>query len=127
VRTPRLAATHGDEYNAAFQPVADASRLFDATRKACDAIGRDPASLKRSVALPVCCGQDEAEVALRAGAIRRDVAELRDSGFTGTPAEVVEKIGAYAAIGADRVYLQVLDMDDLEHIALLAAEVLPHV
>jgi F420-dependent oxidoreductase-like protein len=127
VRTPRLAARHGDEYNAAFQPVSAAARLFDATRAACEDLGRDPGSLKRSVALVVCCGQTEAEVARRAEAIGQGVPELRAAGLAGSPADVLEKIGAYAKVGADRVYLQVMDMDDLDHIALLAAEVLPHV
>ncbi|ONH26116.1 LLM class F420-dependent oxidoreductase [Pseudofrankia asymbiotica] len=127
VRTPRLAARYADEYNAAFQPVAEAARLFDQTRKACEEIGRDPGSLKRSVALTTCCGRDEAEVTRRVEAVGRQVPELREGGLAGTPAELIEKIDAYARIGADRVYLQILDMDDLDHIALLAAEVLPHV
>jgi F420-dependent oxidoreductase-like protein len=127
VRTPRLAARYADEYNAAFQPVEAASRLFDQTRTACAAIGRDPASMKRSVALTTCCGRDEAEVARRAEAIGRQLPELREGGLAGTPAEIVERIGAYVKIGADRIYLQILDLADLDHIALLAAEVLPHV
>ncbi|MBL7497715.1 LLM class F420-dependent oxidoreductase [Frankia sp. CNm7] len=127
VRTPRLAATYGDEYNAAFQPLAEAARLFDQTRKACEELGRDPDSLKLSVALTVCCGRDEAELARRAEAAWQPLATLREAGLAGTPSEIVDRIGAYAKIGADRIYLQVLDMDDLDHVALLAAEVLPHV
>jgi len=127
VRTPRLAAQYADEYNAAFRPVAEAVALFDQTRRACEAIGRDPGSLARSVALTTCCGRDEAEFTRRAESVGRQVSELRESGLVGTPAEVVERIGDYAKIGTDRVYLQLLDMDDLDHIALLAAEVLPHV
>ncbi|OHV41999.1 MULTISPECIES: LLM class F420-dependent oxidoreductase [Pseudofrankia] len=126
-RTPRLAARYADEYNAAFKPVAEAARLFDQTRRACEEIGRDPGSLKRSVALTTCCGRDEAELTRRVEAVGRQLPELRENGLAGTPAELVEKIGAYAKIGADRVYLQVLDMDDLDQIALLAAEVRPHV
>jgi F420-dependent oxidoreductase-like protein len=126
-RTPRLAARFATEYNAAFQPVAAAAKLFDATREACAQLGRDPGDLLRSVALTVCCGRDDAEVARRAAWIGRTVPDLKAGGLAGSPAELVERIGEYAAIGADRVYLQVLDMDDLDHIALLAAEVLPHV
>jgi AICAR transformylase/IMP cyclohydrolase PurH len=43
------------------------------------------------------------------------------------PDEVVEQIGRYAALGAQRVYLQALDVHDLDHLRLLAAEVMPHV
>jgi F420-dependent oxidoreductase-like protein len=127
VRTPRLAARFGDEYNAAFQPVTEAARLFDATRRSCEEIGRDPGSLTRSVALTVCCGRDDAEVARRAATIGREVPELKDSGLAGTPTEITARIGEYARIGANRLYLQLLDMDDLDQIALLAAEVLPQV
>ena len=41
------------------------------------------------------------------------------------PAECVETIGRYASVGAERVYLQVLDLADLDHLDLLAAEVNP--
>ncbi|ADP84709.1 LLM class F420-dependent oxidoreductase [Pseudofrankia inefficax] len=127
VRTPRLAARFADEYNAAFQPVAQAARLFDGTRRSCEEIGRDPGSLIRSVALTVCCGRDDAEVARRAATIGREVPDLKENGVAGTPAEIVARIGEYAEIGANRLYLQLLDMDDLDQIALLAAEVLPQV
>jgi alkanesulfonate monooxygenase SsuD/methylene tetrahydromethanopterin reductase-like flavin-dependent oxidoreductase (luciferase family) len=72
-------------------------------------------------------GADEAEIARRAEAIGRDVAELREHGVTGTPAEVVDKIGEFAEQGAERIYLQVLDLSDIDHLELLAAEVMPHV
>jgi len=39
----------------------------------------------------------------------------------------VARLQAFAGIGAETIYLQVLDLDDLEHIELLAAEVLPRV
>ena len=45
---------------------------------------------------------------------------------TGTPDEVVEQLRAYADAGAERAYLQLLDIDDLDHVRLLAAEVAPH-
>jgi hypothetical protein len=40
---------------------------------------------------------------------------------------VLEKIGRLAELGAERVYLQVMDLSDLDHLELIAAEVLPHV
>ena len=80
-----------------------------------------------SAAQVVCCGVDDAEIARRAKSIGREVAELRENGLAGTPAEIAEKIGTFAAAGASRMYLQVLDLDDLDHLALLASEVMPHV
>jgi alkanesulfonate monooxygenase SsuD/methylene tetrahydromethanopterin reductase-like flavin-dependent oxidoreductase (luciferase family) len=96
-------------------------------RAACTEIGRDPGTMRFSNALIVCCGRDDAEVARRAAAIGREPAELRENGLAGSPAEIVEKLGRYAELGSDRVYLQVLDLDDLDHVELVAAEVLPKV
>jgi hypothetical protein len=78
-----------------------------------------------SAAQTVCCGRDEAELRKRAEAIGRDPADLRANGVAGTVAEVVDAIGGYAAAGATRMYLQTLDVDDLDHIELIAAEVAP--
>jgi alkanesulfonate monooxygenase SsuD/methylene tetrahydromethanopterin reductase-like flavin-dependent oxidoreductase (luciferase family) len=89
--------------------------------------GRDPASLTWSNALVVCVGEDEAEFHRRAEAIGREPDELRENGVAGTPAEAVETIGRYADEGAERVYLQVLDLSDLDHLELVAAEVMPKV
>jgi hypothetical protein len=75
----------------------------------------------------VCCGRDEAEYRKRAEAIGRDPAALRANAVAGTVAEVVDAIGGYAAVGATRMYLQALDVDDLDQIELIAAEVAPQV
>ena len=96
-------------------------------RAACEAAGRDPATMILSAAQVLCCGADEAEVRRRAAAIDRDPGELRESGLAGTPDEVVDKVQRFAELGATRLYLQVLDLDDLDHIALVAKEVLPRV
>ena len=123
-RTPRLAARYADEFNLPFASVEDSVGQFERVRAACDRIGRDPNELVWSNALVLCCGRDEAEVARRAAAIGREPAELRESGLAGTPAEVVDKIGRYAEIGSQRIYLQVLDLADLDHLELVAAEVM---
>jgi alkanesulfonate monooxygenase SsuD/methylene tetrahydromethanopterin reductase-like flavin-dependent oxidoreductase (luciferase family) len=91
-------------------------------REACARTGR---SVLLSAAQVLCVGRDEAEVARRAAAIGREPAELRENGLAGTPAEVVDKIGRYAEVGASRLYLQVLDLSDLAHVELVAAEVMP--
>jgi F420-dependent oxidoreductase-like protein len=125
-RTPRLAAGHADEYNAPFHSAADSKRQFDRVRAACQQLGRDPAGIVLSAAVTVCCGSDEAEVARRAAAVGRDVDELRRNGASGTPAEVAERLRSYGEAGADAVYLQVLDISDLDHVRLLADQVVPH-
>ncbi len=126
-RTPRLAAQYAAEFNVGFSAADVVGAQFERAREACDAIGRDPGTLVRSAALTVCCGRDDAEVARRADAMGRDLDELRESGVAGTPAECVEAIGRYASVGTERLYLQVLDLADLDHLDLLAAEVMPQV
>ena len=65
-------------------------------------------------------------MAARARAIGRDVDDLRATGLCGSPEEVVAKLATYAGVGADRVYLQILDLADLDHLSLIAERVLPH-
>jgi F420-dependent oxidoreductase-like protein len=124
-RTPRLAARYAAEFNVPFSSADDNARLFAGVRAACEEAGRDPASLVYSAAVTVCVGKDDAEVARRAAAIGRTPGEWGASDVGGTPAEVVDKLGRYAEAGAERAYLQVLDLSDLDHLDLIAAEVGP--
>jgi F420-dependent oxidoreductase-like protein len=126
-RTPRLAARFADEFNLPFSSLDDTAAQFERVRAACVEADRDPRSLVYSAAQVVCCGADEAEVERRAAAIGREPAELRENGAAGTPDEVVGRLQAFAEIGATRAYLQVLDLGDLDHLRLIAEEVLPHV
>ncbi|MEV7431422.1 LLM class F420-dependent oxidoreductase [Nocardioides sp. NPDC092400] len=126
-RTPALAARFADEFNLPFVDEATTEAQFGRVRAACEAADRDPATMTWSNALVLCVGADEAEVERRAAAIGRDKDELRENGLAGTPQEVVDKIGRYAALGAERVYLQVLDLTDLDHLRLVARDVMPHV
>jgi F420-dependent oxidoreductase-like protein len=124
-RTPELAARFADEYNVPFDTPEVVAACFDRARAACTAAGRDPATLVLSAAQTLAVGRNDAEVRRRADAIQADPDELRAGGLGGTVAEVVDKIGRLADLGATRVYLQVLDLTDLEHLELVAAEVAP--
>jgi F420-dependent oxidoreductase-like protein len=125
-RSPELAARYAAEFNVAFQPLDAATAQFGRVEEACRRADRDPASMRRSVALVVCVGRDDAELARRAAAIGRDVEELRTNGACGSPAEVVDTLGRWrAATGMDRIYLQVLDISDLAHVELIGSEVIP--
>lgn len=125
-RTPRLAARFANEFNVPFPPLDFYGTAVATVRQACEAADRDPATMGFSVALVACCGETDDEFRRRAAAIGREPAELRENGAAGSPAETVERIRAFAAAGADTVYLQILDLDDLDHLRLLAAEVAPH-
>ncbi|MGZ4449756.1 MAG: LLM class F420-dependent oxidoreductase [Nocardioides sp.] len=126
-RTPELAARYADEFNLPFVDEEATRQQLARVSAACDAQDRDPATMTWSNALVVCVGADEAEVERRAAAIGREPAELRENGLAGTPQEVVDKLQRYAALGSERAYLQVLDLADLDHLRLIAAEVAPHV
>jgi alkanesulfonate monooxygenase SsuD/methylene tetrahydromethanopterin reductase-like flavin-dependent oxidoreductase (luciferase family) len=126
-RTPRLAARYADEYNVPFHSIKDTKAAFERVRAACANGGRHESSMTLSAAQVICCGRDEAEISRRADEIGRSVEDLRENGIAGTPAEVVARIGEFAEIGAERMYLQVLDLEDLDHLALLASDVLPQV
>jgi F420-dependent oxidoreductase-like protein len=124
-RTPDLCARFGSEFNRAFAPlenfVAQAARV----REACEGYDRDPDELVYSAALVLCAGRDEAELTRRAAAIGREASELRANGAAGLVPEVTATLQRWYEAGATRVYLQVLDLSDLEHLELVAAEVAP--
>jgi len=122
-RTPRLAARYADEFNIPFASIEDTARQFGRVRAAAEEIGRKGDDLVYSNALVVCVGKDDAEVARRAAAIGREVDELKLNGLAGSPAEVVDKIGRYAEAGSSRIYLQILDLDDLDHLELISSQV----
>ncbi|MFI9388776.1 LLM class F420-dependent oxidoreductase [Kutzneria sp. NPDC052558] len=123
-RTPRLAARFADEFNIGFTSIENAAAQFARVKAACEAIGREPSSIILSVAHPVVVGRDDAEVARRAAAIGRDLDELKQHSFAGTAAEVLDRIGAWhEGTGANRIYLQLLDLTDLDHVDFFAAEV----
>src|SRR5882757_1645982 len=126
-RTPALAAQYANEFNAGFKSVEETGVLFARVQEACRVAGRDPGTLALSAANTVVVGKDDAEVKRRAEAIGRDVAQLADNPLVGTPAQVVDRLGQLAELGADRTYLQVMDLSDLDHLDLIASEILPQV
>lgn len=125
-RTPALAAKFASEFNVPFVPLDVLSAQFERVAAAVAAAGRAPDSLTYSAAFVLCAGADEAAVTRRAAAIGREVDELRsNSPLAGTPAEIVDRLGPFLEAGVQRVYLQTLDMHDLDHLAFFAQEVIP--
>jgi F420-dependent oxidoreductase-like protein len=125
-KTPALAARFATEYNAGF--VGDAPEIpgrLERVRRACEAIERDPADLILSIAGTTAAGTTETEASRRATAIGQDLASLRIGGFAGTTDEVVDRVGAMADLGISRVYFQIMDLADLDHLDFLAREVVP--
>ncbi|WP_306361141.1 LLM class F420-dependent oxidoreductase [Nocardia sp. CC227C] len=124
-RTPRLTARYADEFNMPFSSIPDTAAQFERVRAAVEDAGRDPNELVYSNALIACVGRDDAEAARRAATIGREVDELKANGLAGSPDEVVDKLGRYATeAGTSRVYLQILDLGDLDHLELIADKVM---
>jgi F420-dependent oxidoreductase-like protein len=123
-RTPRLAAQYAAEFNTPFVPLEFFTTQCDRVRAACEAIGRTR-PMVYSAALVVCVGATKAEVKRRAKAIGRNPGELRTNGAAGTPEEAAATIRRWRDAGAERIYLQVLDLADLDHLDLIATEVVP--
>ena len=124
-RTPALAAQYASEFNTPFVNLEFFASRRPGCAPACEAIERDPAELTYSAALVLCCGRDEAEVERRAARIGREPAELRANGAAGTPDEVAATLRTWRDAGAERIYLQVLDLADLDHLDLVATDVAP--
>lgn len=124
-KTPRLAARYATEYNTAFVGFDEVKETLDRARAACDEIGRPQDDLILSVPRTIAVGATEAEAARRAEASFRDLASLRKDGVAGTAAEAVDRIGALKELGVQRLYLQVIDLRDLDHLAFIAQEIVP--
>jgi alkanesulfonate monooxygenase len=127
VRTPQLAARFADEFNMPFNSLEETSSQFERVREVCERFGRGRDSIVLSAAQVLCVGENEAEIERRASRIGRDVSELRANGLAGSVNEVIEKIQSFANVGARRMYLQFLDLSDLDHLRLVAEQVLPQV
>ena len=126
-RTPALAVRYAAEFIAPFVSAEHAGRLFEGVRDVAAEGGRDPHSLTCSAAQVVCVGRDDATLRRRADAIGRDLDELRSNGLAGSPDEVVEKLATFESAGAERMYLQILDLSDLDHLTDIAEGVLRQV
>lgn len=124
-RTPQLAARFAAEFNMPFPNMETYTDQVERVRAACVAIDRDPRTMRFTVAQIIACGKDDAEITRRAKALNREPEELRQNGLCGTPGEIVERLNQWRAAGAETCYLQILDLADLEHLELIAAEVMP--
>lgn len=121
-RTPRLAARYAADFNLAFAPLAEVAPALARVDAVCGDVGRDPAEIVRSATLILCLGANDAEIDRRAAAIGRQPDELRQNGLAGTPDEILSKMSTYAKAGIQRLYLQVLDLQDLDHIHMGGAD-----
>jgi F420-dependent oxidoreductase-like protein len=126
-RTPRLAARYADDFNVSFSDLETSVAQFERVREACRAIDRDPAELVYSVAQTIWVGRDHDEVERRARGLGGPLGKPGAGVILGTPDEVVAEMERFEQAGVERMYLQVLDPTDLEHLELIGTQVRPRV
>ncbi|CAJ1509467.1 LLM class F420-dependent oxidoreductase [[Mycobacterium] burgundiense] len=120
-RTPALAAKHAAEFNVPFDSLDVIKTQYGRVAEAVTQAGREPDSMTYSACFVVAAGRNDAEVARRAQAIGRELDELRtNTPLVGTPAEITDRLAPFGEAGVERVYLQVLDLSDLDHLELFA-------
>jgi F420-dependent oxidoreductase-like protein len=127
-RTPKLAARFGDEFNVPFSTLEDTDAAYKRVVAAIEEEGRDGrAPIVFSFAQTIVCGSNEAEVRRRAESVGLDPTGPMERGgqIYGTPSQVADQLNEFVKAGASRAFLQVLDMRDLDHLELIAAEVAP--
>lgn len=124
-RTPALAAKYASEFNVPFVDTGKAAEMYERVGDACEAAGRRRDDLVYSAALVLCVGRTQEEFVRRAAAIGREPDELRENGVAGTVDEAVAAIERFRSAGASRIYLQVLDLSDVDHLELVASQVAP--
>jgi F420-dependent oxidoreductase-like protein len=120
-RTPALAAAYASEFNIGFRSLDEFRAQRDRVRAACDAAGRDPDTIAFSTAIVAAVGETGADAARRAARIGRDADDLRRTAVAGTAGQAAATLEAWQEAGADRVYLQVLDLSDLEHLDVISS------
>ncbi len=121
-RTPELAARYADEFNMPFKTVAETAVAFDRVRAKADELGK---TLTLSAGIVVAIGRTDVEAQHRAAPLHVKSVLPPEDPVVGSPARLVERIEEMRAIGATRVHLRMIDMDDLDHLDLIASEVLP--
>jgi F420-dependent oxidoreductase-like protein len=127
-RTPEIAARFADEFNMPFKTVAETASGFSRVMAACERYERPPhRQLTLSAGVVVALGRTDAEARRRAAPLHVPSALPPEDPLVGSPDRLVQRIGELAEAGATRVHLRVIDMSDLDHVDLIAAEVLPQV
>jgi alkanesulfonate monooxygenase SsuD/methylene tetrahydromethanopterin reductase-like flavin-dependent oxidoreductase (luciferase family) len=130
-----LTAQHADQWNMTTASVAQFAQATRRLDKHCAEANRPPREILRSVACGVLVGRDAADLRERAERMRKVVPPLaearnvlqsaREMGWlVGSVEEVVARLEAFAAAGAERVILGHYDLANVSTLELLAATVL---
>jgi len=129
-RSLRIAARYADEFNLSSSSPENAVAKFAALRAACEAIGRDPATMARSVMAGTLIGRNEAEISRRKADLLaafgdeaggEDWIDAREPRWIlGTPDQARAMVARFAEAGAERIMLQDFLPRDLDMIEVMA-------
>lgn len=134
-RSMRIAARYCDEFNLSSTSPDKAAAKFADLDAACGAIGRDPATMGRSVMAGVLIGRSAAELGRRKSALLAafgneaggdEWIDAREPRWVmGDPDQARAMVEQFAAAGAERIMLQDFLPRDLEMIDLMAEALFP--
>ena len=125
-KTLAFAARYASEWNGVFLTPDDFAKRNTRLTKLLTEQGRDPASVRRSLMTGSRFGKDETRFREVLTNAKTTLEAMRESSLIyGTPPQVVDQLGRLADVGVQRVMLQWLNLDDMDGLEALAAQVLP--
>lgn len=117
----RLCAQYADWWHTPATDPAKLKEQLTALDKACEALGRDPATLKRTLSLDdIYCAPNEKE--LRALTSNR---QINDEDIVGTPAQIIERLQELADLGISYFMFRAGGFPQLASLETLVHEVVP--
>src|SRR5579859_1665359 len=134
-----LVARYADEWNLTTASLDVYRSSSERLAELCDRIGRDPSTIRRSVAAGCLIGRDPADVHARAVRLQRLVPPLKASAggldsiteaarhigwVAGTPTEVTATLGPLADAGVELAILGHYDLDDEAALEVIADAVM---
>ncbi|WP_033342834.1 LLM class F420-dependent oxidoreductase [Catenuloplanes japonicus] len=124
--TPRLAALYADEYNVPPDSVEKCATQYALVREASEKHGRTKPPVVLGASVAVACGRTDAEIKERHALMQQVSALPSEDAIYGPPDKVIKELTRFAEAGATKLYIRLRDLSDLDHLDLLASEVIPH-
>jgi len=124
----RIVAEHADMWNSTGSPESFAD-LIGVLREHCDAVGRDPDEIEKTVMMPVCYTADKETqdlvLQLLAGAFGLDPEQAREQTMVGERDECLERIAKYVEVGCTHFIFMLIPPYDHDQLQGFAEEVIP--
>ena len=126
--TLKMVARYADTWNAFGTPDIFKHKI-EVLQRHCEAIGRDPNTIERSVSLPPVLSKDRSKLdAMLADMASRRAMTIEEAKATmlwGSPDDAIKKIRAYRDIGVTHIILSLRAPYDPAQLDLFASEVIP--